>query len=377
MFAINVINNSNLNNNNIAKYSGHVNLASEILLYYSDPLVLAHRITPGYVCRSIALLERTNILALVPIQKEQRIFTERDRDSATNSSVPFANNNNDINSKFTNKNQLFEPVPATRRRRNDAEHAFLYDCQLKSSIQELSFKQPISRCLLAYGGNTTTCKSKNEFRMVVICRQTIFIFTIMPSLKESKTAVSQIDTGDNVRMLGAINLSGSVLICPAVRSIVSYSKHGQRQSMRQTHADSGHNSPNMNSNNKTNVQSGVLQICELNKGKLSSIVCHKRELVYMELDHAGQKCATAGLLGTIIRIWGLKDQNLLYELRRGADPAVIYWGLGRFFWCAIPKKKIRKIFVLEVFEENRKSEQNRTIISKKSHQYTLCVNRST
>lgn len=146
----------------------------------------------------------------------------------------------------------------------------------------------------------------------------------MPSLKESKTAVSQIDTGDNVRMLGAINLSGSVLICPAVRSIVSYSKHGQRASQRQNYADSGHNSPNMNSNNKTNVQSGVLQICELNKGKLSSIVCHKRELVYMELDHAGQKCATAGLLGTIIRIWGLKDQNLLYELRRGADPAVIY-----------------------------------------------------
>ena len=344
MFAINVINNSNLNNNNIAKYSGHVNLASEILLYYSDPLVLAHRITPGYVCRSIALLERTNILALVPIQKEQRIFTERDRDSSSTNSFQssFANNNNDINSKFTNKNQLFEPVPATRRRRNDAEHAFLYDCQLKSSIQELSFKQPISRCLLAYGGNTTTCKSKNEFRMVVICRQTIFIFTIMPSLKESKTAVSQIDTGDNVRMLGAINLSGSVLICPAVRSIVSYSKHGQRASQRQNYADSGHNSPNMNSNNKTNVQSGVLQICELNKGKLSSIVCHKRELVYMELDHAGQKCATAGLLGTIIRIWGLKDQNLLYELRRGADPAVIYWVLGRFFWCAIPKKKSEK-----------------------------------
>jgi len=44
----------------------------------------------------------------------------------------------------------------------------------------------------------------------------------------------------------------------------------------------------------------------------------------MEIDPNGQKAATAGLLGTIIRVWDLKKQSLLYELRRGADPATIY-----------------------------------------------------
>lgn len=312
MFAINFINNSNLTNNNIAKYSGHVNLASEILLYYSDPLVLAHRITPGYICRSIALLERTNILALVPIQKEQAIFTEHDveKQKQNNTFVENLNLTNLADLPTTNRSQLFEPVPNSRRRRNDAEHAFLYDCQLKSSIQELSFKQPISRCTLAYGGNTSTCKTKfTEFRCVVICRQTIFIFTIKPGVKESKTLISHIDTGENIRMLGAINLSGSILICPTISSSVSYGKHGQGLS---------------STNSQKSMQSGVLQVVDLNKGKMSSIFCHKRELVYMELDHAGQKAATAGLLGTIIRVWGLEKQKLLYELRRGADPAIIY-----------------------------------------------------
>merc|ERR1712176_1455901 len=68
----------------------------------------------------------------------------------------------------------------------------------------------------------------------------------------------------------------------------------------------------------------MMQICDLNQGRMSSIVCHKRELVYMDLDPSGQKAATAGVLGTIIRIWNLKDEKLLYELRRGADPAIIY-----------------------------------------------------
>ena len=313
MFALNVINNSNLNNNNNARYSGHINLASEILLYYSDPLVLAHRISPGYICRSIALLERTNILALVPIQKEQAIFTEADLSKQKQNNSFVDNLAQEGQQKTTNRRHLFEPVPASRRKRSDAEHCFLYDCQLKSSIQEISFKQPIGRAILAYGGNTTTCKVKNEFRLVVICRQTIFIFTVMPSVKESKMAVSHIDTGDNVRMLGAINLSGSTLICQSPSSLISQGKYGKGLAAGQKP-----------------TQSGVLQICDLNQGKVSSIICHRRELVYMEIDPNGQKAATAGLLGTIIRVWDLKKQSLLYELRRGADPATIYrrgWAL--------------------------------------------------
>merc|ERR1711963_1157020 len=130
----------------------------------------------------------------------------------------------------------------------------------------------------------------------------------MPDVKASKTSVIHIDTGENLKMLGSINLAGSVLICPAMKSLVSYGKHGH----------------SLTGNRNSNSQSGVLQICDLNKGKMSSIVCHKRELVYMELDHAAQKCATAGALGTIIRVWSIKDQSLMYELRRGTDPATIY-----------------------------------------------------
>lgn len=306
MFAINVINNTNINDTNAAKYSGHHNLASQVLIYYTDPLILAYRFNPGYICRCLALLDRTNIIALVPIQKGQTIFTTRDLKNKQ-ASQTLVDNLASTNS--TNINQLYEPVPESRRRQSDAEHAYLYDCQLKNPIHEFSFKQPISRCLLSYAGNSNICASKSEIRFTVICRSTVFVLSMSPGEDKSKTSVETIDTGHNNKMLASVNLSGSVLICPAIRQLVSTATHGCGISK--------------NANSK-NLQNGVLQIVDLNRRKVSTLTAHKRELVYIELDHSGNKCATAGALGTIIRVWSVLNRNLLYELRRGSDPANIY-----------------------------------------------------
>ena len=146
------------------------------------------------------------------------------------------------------------------------------------------------KAILSYAGSG---RNSNQFRLLAVCLQTVFIFTFVPHHKESKTSVVQVDTGENTRMLGAINLNGSVMICPTNQASVQFAKHGRSMANQDPMSSSGPGSGS---------QSGMMQICDLNQGRMSSIVCHKRELVYMDLDPSGQKAATAGVLGTIIRI---------------------------------------------------------------------------
>lgn len=37
--------------------------------------------------------------------------------------------------------------------------------------------------------------------------------------------------------------------------------------------------------------------------------------------------ATASVQGTLIRVWDSVRRSLLVELRRGADPATLYWSV--------------------------------------------------
>lgn len=74
-------------------------------------------------------------------------------------------------------------------------------------------------------------------------------------------------------------------------------------------------------------KAGILQVVGLTDlQQKTPIVAHKRELSFICLDQSGTKCATAGILGTLVRVWkiGSSKTELLYELRRGTDPAKIY-----------------------------------------------------
>ena len=309
MFAISCVKNLNVTSQNCAKASGHANLASEILLYHTDPLILATTIYPGFVVRSIALLARTNILGLVPIQKNQNIENPEFYSSSSISSV---------NSEFIKRGTVFEALPIARRRHNELENAYLYDCHLKEITQKFSFKQPVGQCLLSFVGS----QNNNQIRFVVICRESVFIFSTMTGhkkdLQPGESAPMHklsFDTGPNEKQLGAIDLRGGILICPASKSLVAQTKHGRQ----------------IGNNQKDLPKTGVLKICNLGNKEVQTLVAHKRELAYCALDFSGKKCATAGILGTLIRVWGTENRNLLYELRRGTDPANIFG----FSFCSL------------------------------------------
>lgn len=43
----------------------------------------------------------------------------------------------------------------------------------------------------------------------------------------------------------------------------------------------------------------------------------------------GTMIATASVQGTLIRVWDSVRRSLLVELRRGADPATLYWSVNK------------------------------------------------
>lgn len=43
------------------------------------------------------------------------------------------------------------------------------------------------------------------------------------------------------------------------------------------------------------------------------------------VNGSGTMVATASAQGTLVRVWDSLRRHLLVELRRGADPATLYW----------------------------------------------------
>jgi len=56
-----------------------------------------------------------------------------------------------------------------------------------------------------------------------------------------------------------------------------------------------------------------------------SISAHQGEVACLALNSQGTLVATASDKGTLIRVWDTAKRSLLVELRRGSDPATLYW----------------------------------------------------
>lgn len=56
-----------------------------------------------------------------------------------------------------------------------------------------------------------------------------------------------------------------------------------------------------------------------------NIQAHKSELACLSVNREGTLLATASHKGTLIRVWDTARRVLLAELRRGSDPATLYW----------------------------------------------------
>lgn len=60
------------------------------------------------------------------------------------------------------------------------------------------------------------------------------------------------------------------------------------------------------------------------------IEAHRNELGCLALNPQGTRLATASCKGTLIRVWDSSSRCLLVELRRGSDPATVYWFVLHF-----------------------------------------------
>jgi len=76
---------------------------------------------------------------------------------------------------------------------------------------------------------------------------------------------------------------------------------------------------------------GSIQIVDLSTTEMGissaplTINAHQGEVACLALNSQGTLVATASDKGTLIRVWDTTKRSLLVELRRGSDPATLYW----------------------------------------------------
>lgn len=61
------------------------------------------------------------------------------------------------------------------------------------------------------------------------------------------------------------------------------------------------------------------------------IKAHQGEITCLALNSHGTLIASASSKGTLIRIWDTTRKTKVVELRRGSDPATLYWYIYIFF----------------------------------------------
>ena len=85
-----------------------------------------------------------------------------------------------------------------------------------------------------------------------------------------------------------------------------------------------------------------------------TITAHQGEVACLALNSQGTLVATASDKGTLIRVWDTHKRSQLVELRRGSDPATLYWyDLIRFLnIILLVQKLINPSIIFETFSIN-------------------------
>uniref|UniRef100_A0A1I8GU46 WD_REPEATS_REGION domain-containing protein n=1 Tax=Macrostomum lignano TaxID=282301 RepID=A0A1I8GU46_9PLAT len=90
-------------------------------------------------------------------------------------------------------------------------------------------------------------------------------------------------------------------------------------------------------------QPGYAQLVRLDRLNSAPVLIHAHQapLAALQLSPDGELLATAGSRGTLVRLFGTANRRLLRQLRRGADPALLYslaWSPASDWVCAASDK---------------------------------------
>ncbi|ESP03877.1 hypothetical protein LOTGIDRAFT_185244 [Lottia gigantea] len=160
-------------------------------------------------------------------------------------------------------------------------------------------------------------------RLIVILRNQVHVF----SFPNEPQKLYTFSTGDNPKGLCSVSCYGKILVFPGIKC-------------------------------------GSVQIVDLETTQPSQTVspvtinAHQNALACLTVDQKGTLIATASRKGTLIRVFDLLSKKLAVELRRGADPAMLYclsFSPDSSFLCASSDKGTVHIFAVKDTSLNKKS----------------------
>ncbi|XP_046566533.1 WD repeat domain phosphoinositide-interacting protein 4-like [Haliotis rubra] len=178
-------------------------------------------------------------------------------------------------------------------------------------LMDITFAQPVVAVRL------------QRDRLIVVLRNQVHVF----SFPNNPQKLCSFDTRDNPRGLVEVSPFGRTLVFP------------------------GH-------------KCGSVQVVDLEMTQPEHTVSpvtintHQSELACLALDQKGKLLATASRKGTLIRVFDVATKKLVVELRRGADPAVLYcisFSADSAFLCASSDKGTVHIFAVKDTKLNRTS----------------------
>ena len=156
--------------------------------------------------------------------------------------------------------------------RYQPNQVMIWDYHQNSCIGELSFRSEVRAVKL------------RRDRVVVVLTKKVYVYNFA-DLK----LVDHIETVNNARGLCALcpDTSNNVLACPG-------------------------------------IQRGHVRVELYDTRKVTLIAAHESELMALSMNSSGSKVATASEKGTLIRVFDTQSGQLVNELRRGAERAIIH-----------------------------------------------------